>query len=85
MGNSCNRYKDKPRFQWRGLMLDLSRHFFKRIYFKTIDRLAMHKMNVLHLHLVDDQGWRIKKSTRINPLVRGGLIKKIKLGMQSSK
>jgi hexosaminidase len=53
--------KDKPRFQWRGLMLDLSRHFFKKEYIlKTIDRLAMHKMNVLHLHLVDDQGWRIE-------------------------
>jgi hexosaminidase len=53
--------KDKPRFQWRGLMLDLSRHFFNKEYIlKTIDRLAMHKMNVLHLHLVDDQGWRIE-------------------------
>ncbi len=53
--------KDKPRFEWRGLMLDLSRHFFGKSYLKkTIDALAMHKMNVLHLHLVDDQGWRIE-------------------------
>lgn len=53
--------KDEPRFQWRGLMLDLSRHFFDKSYIKaTIDRLAMLKMNVLHLHLVDDQGWRIE-------------------------
>jgi len=52
---------DKPRFQWRGLMLDLSRHFFEKKYIKeVIDGLAMHKMNVLHLHLVDDQGWRIE-------------------------
>ncbi|KRD05393.1 beta-N-acetylhexosaminidase [Flavobacterium sp. Root901] len=52
---------DEPRFQWRGLMLDLSRHFFDKNYIlTTIDRLAMHKMNVLHLHLVDDQGWRIE-------------------------
>jgi len=52
---------DKPRFQWRGLMLDLSRHFFDKNYvIETMDRLAMHKMNVLHLHLVDDQGWRIE-------------------------
>ncbi|PAM91674.1 beta-N-acetylhexosaminidase [Flavobacterium sp. IR1] len=52
---------DQPRFQWRGLMLDLSRHFFDKNYvMQTIDRLAMHKMNVLHLHLVDDQGWRIE-------------------------
>jgi len=52
---------DEPRFQYRGLMLDLSRHFFDKNYIlSTIDRLAMHKMNVLHLHLVDDQGWRIE-------------------------
>jgi hexosaminidase len=52
---------DEPRFQWRGLMLDLSRHFFDKNYIKeTIDRLSMLKMNVLHLHLVDDQGWRIE-------------------------
>jgi len=52
---------DEPRFQWRGLMLDLSRHFFDKSYIMaTIDRLAMLKMNILHLHLVDDQGWRIE-------------------------
>jgi len=53
--------KDEPRFQYRGLMIDVSRHFFKIEYLKSvIDRLAMHKMNVLHLHLIDDQGWRIE-------------------------
>ncbi len=53
--------QDQPRFKWRGLMLDVSRHFFKKEYIKqVIDGLAMHKMNVLHLHLVDDQGWRIE-------------------------
>ncbi len=53
--------KDGPRFKWRGLMLDISRHFFDKEYIKeVIDGLAMHKMNVLHLHLVDDQGWRIE-------------------------
>jgi hexosaminidase len=53
--------KDKPRFGWRGLMLDVSRHFFRKEYvLKTIDRLAAHKMNVLHLHLIDDQGWRVE-------------------------
>ena len=52
---------DYPRFKWRGLMLDVSRHFFDKNYVKeVIDGLAMHKMNVLHLHLVDDQGWRIE-------------------------
>ncbi|MDT0553232.1 family 20 glycosylhydrolase [Urechidicola vernalis] len=53
--------EDAPRFAYRGLMLDVSRHFFDKDYvLKTIDRLAYHKMNVLHLHLVDDQGWRIE-------------------------
>ncbi|MEM6892191.1 MAG: family 20 glycosylhydrolase [Bacteroidota bacterium] len=53
--------KDGPQFQWRGLMLDVSRHFFEKEYIlKTIDRLAFLKMNTLHLHLVDDQGWRIE-------------------------
>ena len=52
---------DGPRFKWRGLMLDLSRHFFDKDYIlETIDMLALHKLNILHLHLVDDQGWRIE-------------------------
>lgn len=52
---------DEPRYKWRGLMLDVSRHFFEKEYiFKTIDRLAMLKLNTLHLHLVDDQGWRLE-------------------------
>ncbi len=52
---------DSPRFKWRGLMLDVSRHFFEKEYIiQTIDRLAYLKMNTLHLHLVDDQGWRIE-------------------------
>lgn len=53
--------EDEPRFEWRGLMLDVARHFFEKEYIlKTIDRLAMLKMNTLQLHLVDDQGWRIE-------------------------
>ena len=53
--------EDGPRFKWRGLMLDLSRHFFDKDYLlETIDALSLLKMNVLHLHLVDDQGWRIE-------------------------
>lgn len=52
---------DKPRFVWRGMHLDVARHFFsKEAVKKYIDLLAMHKMNILHLHLVDDQGWRIE-------------------------
>lgn len=53
--------KDHPRFQYRGLMLDVSRHFFPISFVKKyIDYLAMHKMNYFHWHLTDDQGWRIE-------------------------
>ena len=52
---------DHPRFGWRGMLIDVSRHFFGRdAIFKLIDALALHRMNVLHLHLTDDQGWRIE-------------------------
>lgn len=51
---------DYPRFAWRGAMLDVSRHFFTVEEVKRyIDEIAMYKINVLHLHLSDDQGWRI--------------------------
>ncbi|MDP4185305.1 MAG: family 20 glycosylhydrolase [Bacteroidota bacterium] len=52
---------DNPRFPWRGYMLDVTRHFFsKEELKKLIDVMALHKMNVFHLHLVDDQGWRVE-------------------------
>ena len=52
---------DQPRFAWRGLMLDVSRHFFNKEEIKSfLDLMAQHKMNVFHWHLVDDQGWRIE-------------------------
>jgi hexosaminidase len=55
------RIKDSPEFKWRGFMLDVSRHFFsKEEVLRMIDNLALHKINTLHLHLVDDQGWRIE-------------------------
>ncbi|KAK8845143.1 hypothetical protein M9Y10_021325 [Tritrichomonas musculus] len=51
---------DYPRFEWRGFMVDASRHFATIETLKsTIDGMALNKMNLLHLHLVDDQGWRI--------------------------
>ncbi|WP_341843262.1 glycoside hydrolase family 20 protein [Chitinophaga caseinilytica] len=52
---------DQPRFAYRGLHLDVSRHFFPVSFVKKyIDLLAMHKMNTFHWHLTDDQGWRIE-------------------------
>jgi hexosaminidase len=51
---------DRPRFAWRGAMLDVARHFFGVAdVCRVIDHLAAHKLNVLHLHLSDDQGWRL--------------------------
>ena len=55
------RISDQPRYAWRGAMLDVARHFFTVKEVKQyIDLLAMYKLNVLHLHLSDDQGWRIE-------------------------
>ena len=52
---------DKPEYPWRGLMLDVSRHFFSKEYIlKTLDRMAMLKLNTFHFHLVDNEGWRIE-------------------------
>ncbi|NTU56592.1 MAG: family 20 glycosylhydrolase, partial [Anaerolineales bacterium] len=52
---------DAPRFTWRGAMLDVARHFFSVEDVKRyIDLLSHYKMNRLHLHLTDDQGWRIE-------------------------
>jgi len=51
---------DAPAFAWRGVMLDSARHFQPAAYVKQlVDRMAMEKLNVLHWHLTDDQGWRI--------------------------
>jgi hexosaminidase len=53
--------EDAPRFGWRGVMLDVARHFLpKRDVLRFVDLMAMHRLNVLHLHLTDDQGWRIE-------------------------
>lgn len=73
---------DKPRYSWRGMMLDVGRYFYPVDFIKKfIDYLAMHKMNTFHWHLVEDHGWRIeikrypeltevgawRKGTQINP------------------
>jgi len=53
--------KDSPRFQWRGMLLDCARHFMEKDFVKRyIDLLALYKMNTLHWHLTEDQGWRIE-------------------------
>lgn len=56
--------KDYPRFGWRGLMFDVSRHFFTKEEVKRfIDDMVKYKYNLLHLHLTDDQGWRLEIKT----------------------
>ncbi|MFF3504870.1 beta-N-acetylhexosaminidase [Streptomyces sp. NPDC003247] len=53
--------EDSPRFRWRGLLLDVARHFMpKDGVLRYLDLMAAHKLNVLHFHLTDDQGWRIE-------------------------
>jgi len=57
----CLHIEDHPRFAWRGLMLDPARHFQSPEFVKHfIDWMSVHKLNVLHWHLTDDQGWRIE-------------------------
>lgn len=58
---ACADITDTPRFAWRGVMLDVSRHWFtKEEVKKLIDEIAEYKLNVFHWHLTDDQGWRIE-------------------------
>jgi hexosaminidase len=57
----CGVIEDSPRFAWRGMLLDCGRHFMPMDVIKhTIDQLALHKFNVLHWHLTEDQGWRME-------------------------
>jgi hexosaminidase len=63
--------KDQPRFEYRGIMLDVARYFYPIEFIKKlVDVLAIHKFNSLHLHLTDDQGWRmeIKKYPKLTEL-----------------
>lgn len=66
--------EDSPRFSWRGAMMDVSRHFMpKEFVLKFLDLMALHKLNVFHLHLTDDQGWRvqIRKYPKLTELASG--------------
>ena len=65
--------RDYPRFAWRGTMLDVARHFFSvRDVVQYIDLMAYYKINRLHLHLADDQGWRIEIKSWPNLTAYGG-------------
>ncbi|MGZ8866699.1 MAG: beta-N-acetylhexosaminidase [Thermoanaerobaculia bacterium] len=75
------RIEDQPRFQWRGAMLDVCRHFApKDFVLRFIDLLSVHKLNTFHWHLTDDQGWRIeiKKYPRLTEV--GGWRRHTRLG-----
>nr|WP_281386992.1 beta-N-acetylhexosaminidase [Jiangella mangrovi] len=61
----CCLVEDAPRFRWRGVHLDVARHFMPVSFvLKLIDVAALHRLNVLHLHLTDDQGWRLEVPSR---------------------
>ncbi|HMG06903.1 MAG TPA: beta-N-acetylhexosaminidase, partial [Mucilaginibacter sp.] len=57
----CVEITDYPRFAWRGLMFDVARHFFTKAEVKQyIDAMVKYKLNLLHMHLTDDEGWRVE-------------------------
>jgi len=67
----CLEIEDYPRFSWRGMHLDVGRHFMPKEFIKKyIDLIALHKMNTFHWHLTEDQGWRIeiKKYPRLTQI-----------------
>ena len=75
----CVTITDKPRFNWRGMHLDVARHFMPVDFIKKfLELMAMHKMNIFHWHLTEDQGWRIeiKKYPKLTELgsIRSGTI-----------
>lgn len=71
---------DEPKYQWRGMHLDVGRHFFPTSFIKKyIDYMAMYKMNVFHWHLTEDQGWRIEikkypKLTEVGAWRKGSMV-----------
>lgn len=76
----CMQIKDQSKFSWRGMHLDVCRHFFPKEFIKKyIDYLAMYKLNTFHWHLTDDQGWRIEikkypKLTQVGAWRNGSMI-----------
>ncbi len=68
----CVYVQDYPLFSWRGVMLDVARHFANKDEVKQVlDAMAMHKLNTFHWHLVDDQGWRLEMTNYPNLTVAG--------------
>ncbi|MFI6334878.1 beta-N-acetylhexosaminidase [Streptomyces sp. NPDC050535] len=79
------RIEDEPRFAWRGLMLDVSRHFMpKDGVLRYLDLLAAHKLNVFHFHLTDDQGWRVQIKRYPNLTEAGSWRARTKFGHRAS-
>jgi len=82
----CVEIEDYPRFKWRGFMLDVGRHFFdKDVVKKMLDLIALHKMNVFHWHLTEDQGWRIEIKMYPKLIEIGSKRKETQLGGLLSK
>lgn len=82
----CVEIKDAPRFAWRGLHLDVGRHFMpKEFILKYLDYMAIHKFNTFHWHLTEDQGWRIeiKKYPKLTEV--GSVRKETLVGHHGSK
>ena len=82
--------EDAPRFKWRGLLFDDCRHFMgKETLMKTLDAMALNKLNVLHWHLTEDQGWRIEikkyPELTVRGAVRGGSPKPVVLKKPGDK
>ncbi|MFG3369014.1 beta-N-acetylhexosaminidase [Streptomyces sp. NPDC090032] len=77
--------EDAPRFPWRGLMLDVSRHFMpKDGVLRYLDLLAAHKLNVFHFHLTDDQGWRVEIKRHPRLTEQGAWRARTKFGHRAS-
>ena len=82
----CLLIKDSPRYQWRGMHLDVCRHFFPIDFIKKyLDVMALYKFNVFHWHLTEDQGWRIeiKKYSALTQL--SGWRKGSMIGLEKDK
>ncbi|MCX3063517.1 beta-N-acetylhexosaminidase [Streptomyces beihaiensis] len=76
---------DAPRFRWRGMMLDVARHFMpKGGVLRHLDLMAAHKLNVFHFHLTDDQGWRVEIKSHPRLTRDGSWRSRTKLGHRAS-